>query len=264
VGVSEYHDRKRQLQYAAKDATDMAQYFQANPGPYRQIHALALTNENATRESVVSQTRAFFKRATVNDHVILFLAGHGLLDKKLDYWFGTVDIDFDDPSSRGLSYQAIETLLTDIAPLRRLLLVDTCNAGEIDTDATQVVTVVNETQEGKISARGVRLEHAPQQDSTLRLLQTVFADLREGTGAHVLAASGGMEFALESPEWKNGVFTSAVLRAIRDKMADRNKDGYIQVSELKEFVVADVQRLTRKQQEPTARRENPRMDFVVH
>jgi uncharacterized caspase-like protein len=93
-------------------------------------------------------------------------------------------------------------------------------------------------------------------------MQELFADLRRGTGAVVIASAGGAEFALESEKWKNGVFTHAVLRGLKGE-ADRNKDGRVQVSELRDFVEPVVRRLTAGRQVPTTRRENLALDFAV-
>jgi hypothetical protein len=43
-----------------------------------------------------------------------------------------------------------------------------------------------------------------------------------------------------------------------------NGDGEITVSELKEFVIKEVQRLTNGWQKPTSRRENLEFDFRVY
>lgn len=45
--------------------------------------------------------------------------------------------------------------------------------------------------------------------------------------------------------------------------ADLDRDGTIRVSELREYVVGEVHRLTREAQTPTSRRENLEFDFPV-
>jgi uncharacterized caspase-like protein len=92
----------------------------------------------------------------------------------------------------------------------------------------------------------------------------LFADLRRGTGAVVISASGGAEFAIESREWQNGVFTYAVLDGLKTAKADANGDGRIQVSELRDHVIQAVPGLTYGRQTPTARRENLTVDFPLY
>ena len=81
--------------------------------------------------------------------------------------------------------------------------------------------------------------------------------------AVVIASASGKEFAYESNEWRNGVFTYALLEGLKSKSADRNSDGQITVSELKDYVTQRVQFLTSGKQTPTSRRENLDFDFRV-
>ena len=98
--------------------------------------------------------------------------------------------------------------------------------------------------------------------NSYQLLEEMFADLRRGTGAVVIASAGGAEYAFESQAWKNGVFTYALLHGLKGE-ADRDKDGRVRVSVLRDFVRQEVQRLTHGQQAPTARRDNLEVDFTV-
>jgi uncharacterized caspase-like protein len=142
---------------------------------------------------------------------------------------------------------------------------DTCHSGEFDKEDVQVVRSDAQADDVKVRTfRGLEFEATPKLglDNSFQLLQTMFADLRRGTGAVVISSAGGAEFALESATWKNGVFTHAVLRGLKGE-ADRNKDGRVQVSELRDFVEQEVSRLTRGRQTPTARRENLVVDFPI-
>ena len=52
-------------------------------------------------------------------------------------------------------------------------------------------------------------------DNSFTLEQQLFADLRHGTGTQIIAASVAYEFAQEGGGVSNGVFTAAVLEALR-------------------------------------------------
>ena len=95
-------------------------------------------------------------------------------------------------------------------------------------------------------------------------LQGLFVDLRRGSGSTILSSSAGAEYALESSEQQNGLFTYAVLEALDGKKeADADKDGAIEMSELGEYVKKRVSELTNNKQTPNTRRVNLEGDFTV-
>lgn len=98
----------------------------------------------------------------------------------------------------------------------------------------------------------------------LRFQQDWFADLRRGTGAAVISSSSGNEYSLEGEQWKNGVFTYALLNGLKNHEADANKDRTVTVSELQGYVIDQVRKLTEGGQNPTVRRENLEYDFAVY
>ncbi|MCH2233127.1 MAG: hypothetical protein MK078_02655 [Crocinitomicaceae bacterium] len=69
--------------------------------------------------------------------VLVFVAGHGVLDEKFDYYFASHDIDFQHPAERGIPYEKIEDLLDGIKALKKLLILDTCHSGELDKDEVE-------------------------------------------------------------------------------------------------------------------------------
>jgi uncharacterized caspase-like protein len=219
----------------------------------------------------VLAARTFLAEATVDDVVVVFLAGHGVLLGD-DYYFLPADFDPDDIPRTALAYQEIEGLLEAIPARQKLLLVDSCHAGEADAagpdDLAPGVKVAT-----RFGARSFRLQKKgaprPPPPSQRRLITTsllsdLFADLRRGSGSVVIGASGAAEFALESADWSNGVFTFSLLEALRDRAGDADHDGKVEVSEILGHVTRRVVELTGGRQTPTARRENLELDFAIY
>jgi WD40 repeat protein len=259
IGVSNYANPAYKLSYADKDADDMVKLWNGQAEKWNEVHVRLLANADVTRKNIM-QLKEFLAASQPDDEVIVSLSGHGLLDDKENYFFGTYDINFDTPEKAGLSYSDLESLLNGIGARRKLLLMDTCHAGEIDKDDPG-----NSGAKGG-AAKGVRVVVAPSGNAATRkvFLSEPFADLRRGNGAEVIAATGGLDVALENPAWQNGALTYAVLEGLKTRAADADKDGHITVSELRDYVDRKVLALTNGEQRPVARQENLDSDFVVY
>lgn len=265
IGVSKYNDSRFNLNYASKDASDISQLFRGDTSLYKNIHIRTLTDSQVTSSSL-SSLRTFFEGAGRDDVVMLFVAGHGLLDVKLDYYFGTYDMDFDNPSGKGIIYENIEALFDGLNSLKKILFMDTCFSGEIDKDDMELAQASN-TEFGNVTFRGagagVRMKEAFGMENTTELMKELFTDIRKGTGSTVISSAGGAEFAMEGEQWKNGLFTFCVLNGINKKAADLNKDGKIMLSELQDYVRTNVSKLSDGRQSPTSRVQNISMDFRI-
>ncbi|SHJ98824.1 WD40 repeat [Reichenbachiella agariperforans] len=261
IGVSNYKDSQYDLTYASKDATDIANLFFGHHQQYNQIHIHRFTDALAQREQILA-VKDKLLQTKVEDEVILFMAGHGLLDDKLDYYFATQDIDFNNPAARGLKYEELEGLLDAIPARKKLMLIDACHSGEVDKEDTKLIA--STVSSSNVSTRGFTKKPQPIGiNNTFELMQELFADLRRGTGAMVISSASGVEFAYESPEWNNGVFTYALLEGLKSGKSDADGNGEVQVSEIKDYVFDRVTELTHGKQHPTSRRENLEFDFVV-
>lgn len=267
IGVSDYIDDDYDLIYSSKDANDLVTLLETETDRFDHVKVLKILDKDAIKENILN-VKDYLMRSKVDDKVILFIAGHGLLDDKLDYYFATTDIDFANPSERGLPYEEIEGLLDGIPARKKLLLMDTCHSGEVDKEETELIAA-QDIYEGTLKTRSFRGMKAVEKsrlglENSYELLRELFADLRRGTGAIVISSSSGVEFALESEKWENGVFTYAVLEGLKTKNADKDKSGDIRVSELRDYVIEKVSDLTNGKQTPTSRRENLEFDFIVY
>lgn len=285
IGVSDYKDKAYNLRYAAKDASDVMAAYRAveqRPGVKGKVHLLDLTNQRVTRAEI-RKAKDWLKQSKINDLVVVFAAGHGMTDEKSDYYFGTYDIDPAHPAAQGLPYEDFENLLDGIPALQKVLLLDTCFSGEIEKDQAVFVAQAEAVGSGAVkmrafkAARGVSVvgdgsTAVPDSGATtprlsnemLRFQQDWFADLRRGTGAAVISSSSGNEYSLEGEQWKNGVFTYALLNGLKHYGADVNRDRTVTVGELQSYVIEQVRKLTQGGQNPTVRRENLEYDFVVY
>ncbi len=261
IGISNYKDAEFNLKYAEKDVQDLSKMFQQ-----KNAEVFLLTNENATKENIL-RLKEKLMQTSVNDKVIISLSGHGLLSKALDFYYATYDIDFKQPEINGLLYDDLESILDGIPARNKLLLVDACHSGEIDKEEP-IQRSEGPAQQGVsgIVSRGSALildSNSIGLENSFELMQDLFSDLSNGNGAIVISAAGGKEYALESAQWNNGVFSYCVLNALQNGAADTNQDKKTTVEELKNFVSSQVQILTGGKQKPTSRRENIENNWEV-
>jgi len=101
------------------------------------------------------------------------------------------------------------------------------------------------------------------QNSSFDLAKSLFADMRLNNGTTVISSSGGTEFAIESENWRNGAFTYCLLYGLSSGMADLNRNKEITLSEIQEYLLFQVSKLTNGAQTPTSRVENLNNDFRI-
>lgn len=273
IGVSQYQNKKYNLNFARKDAQDMLAAFTQNvSGLFKEVKTYPLYDQGVSTAKL-DQIKKKLLKTQVDDYVLVFYAGHGLLDANQDYFLGTYAVDFDNPQKGGLPYQRLENLIDGIPARQKLLLVDACHSGEVDKDGYEEVAVTtdkkkvtfrgftkgskNSRKKSKTNKRSIGLKNSYQ------LMKELFTDLRKGTGATILSSAGGGEFALESEEWKNGVFTYSILNGLKNKKADQNKDGKIMLNELQNYLYQQVEKLTNGKQHPTSRIKNLNNNFRI-
>ena len=100
-------------------------------------------------------------------------------------------------------------------------------------------------------------------ENSLELMEDIFSDTRKGSGATVISSAGGAEYAMESDEWRNGLFTYVFLSGLTNNKADLNQDGVIQVSEIRAYVNQRVKELSLGKQIPSSREENISQDYII-
>jgi hypothetical protein len=263
VGVSRYQDTTQNLRFAAADAQAIARKYQSKKELF-DLHIKTLINEEVTRDNLL-KIRPWLEASSVDDQVILFVSGHGLLNDENDFFYATHETDFADPAQGGIRFEEIESLLDEIPARKKLLLIDACHSGEYQPEFDEL----SSSQRAKLASQGIEaqaFENGRSQlglQNSFELMQQLFLDLRRGSGTSILSSSSGLQLSYEDEEWSNGAFTYALLHGITSRKADRNGDGQITASEIMQYMSQTVPRLTEGLQVPTFRRTNLEHDFRV-
>jgi len=236
IGVGDYADAGLKLGLPAKDARDFARTLEGlKGGLYGEVVVKIATDREVTRTGVVEGLEWLEKQVTSRDVGLVFLAGHGVMDEKLTYWFLPSDATAETVRSRAVSQDDLRRSLRALAG-KAMLFLDTCHAGRLS----------------QVAMRGV-----------LDINRVVNDFTATENGIVTFASSQGREQSQERPEWGNGAFTKAIVEGIMEGKADLLKNGTITVSQLDAYVVSRVKELTGGTQHPVMTRPPTVSDFPI-
>lgn len=219
-GVSDHADGRLRLRYGHKDALDVAAFFewQKTTGLFDDV-VIRLRTDRTVNQETLREDLAWLQASAESDDVaVVFLAGHGLSADRQRFYFVTSDVDPERPQRRALSCRDL------IAGLRgvRGKVVAFLDAGreclsDLDMTPPDLDALINELASAE-------------------------------NGVVAFAACTGRQRSLESPEWRNGVFTKALLEGLDGAAADDK--GRVCLSGLAVYVHKRVVELTGGRQSP--------------
>lgn len=235
VGVSEYQDTQLKLEFPAKDASDFAQFMQAQQGRmYSTVEVRLVTDRQATRAKVLEALDWLKSKVGAADTGMVFIAGHGINDARGHYHFLAHDADPRNLARTAISEAEIRARLSSLWG-RALLFVDTCHAGN------------------------VLGTHQAMNSEMRRLANTLSSP---ENGVIVFSASTGRQTAIEYAPWGNGAFTKALLEGLKGG-ADYRKDGVVTHQGLSYFLGREVSKLTGGRQVPVTAVPVGMVDFAL-
>ena len=231
IGVSSYKyaPPHAQLKYAHRDAEEFAGLLKSpEGGGFPSGNVRLLTDVAATVGGIRAALHTWLPRsAGSNDIVYLFFAGHAVEGERGQSYFVAHDSDPQNLHATGISFKEVnETLTSSLKAATVVLFADACHAGGIGwtSDPTTAPVAAQRSLEalGSKDRSFIKLLSA-------RPSERSFEDERWGGG--------------------HGVFTYSVLTALRGA-AERERDGFIRVSELIDYVSRYVPEQTDKKQNP--------------
>ncbi len=263
LAVANYEQSEYNLRYTINDGRGFVKLFSEHADNFDHVVVDSLYNSNCTKQNFLALKEKLMK-SKVDDYVYVHIAGHGLLDDDLNWYFATQNIDFFDPSVNGLKYEDIEGLLDGIPARNKMLLMDACHSGEVDKqDGVEIADKADGDDTRGAVTVSKRKKTKNSLGNSFELMRLLFSDLKKGTGTVVISAASGGGYALENESIENGIFTYCLMDAFKKNKADKNKDKSISVSELRNFIFDGVSKMSEGKQQPTSRRENLQNDFNV-
>lgn len=233
IGISRYKNNLRgirNLEYADVDARSMYEFLQQPAaGAFAAEDMLLLSNEEATIARIREALTNFIAKASSNDLLLIFFAGHGAPDPSAPQNLYVIanDTSVADMPGTALAMPELRRYIEqNIRSKRVILLLDTCHSAGLSTEITRDL--------------GNNL-------ANLYLEKLLYKD----EGRAIITSSDVNEPSHESQRWGkgHGVFTYYVLEGLRGT-ADTNQDNLVSVGELFRYVRQKVRLDTQFQQNP--------------
>jgi uncharacterized caspase-like protein len=196
---------------------------------------------------------------TSRDVGIVFLAGHGVTDARLAYWYLPADASPDRLRATAVSQDDIRAALQALAG-KALLFLDTCHAGRAGSGISGGPFDANAAPTGvKVASADPALVARGTVD-----VNSVASELAAAeNGIVVFASSTGRELSFERQEWGHGAFTLALVEGIAQGKADLLHAGTVTLAELDAYLADRVKTLTDGHQHPVMTRPGTVPDFPI-
>jgi hypothetical protein len=226
IGINQYEQEKgfNPLKYAVADAEEVAKLLDDKKIAEFEEVVLLNEKENQTSSQVQSKLADIINKTEKDDLVVIYFAGHGKLDKRDRLCLVTLDTEIDKLRATSVPLDNINRMIEEIQCRGVVCILDSCYS----------VTQEEATRggAGDIFAESFRSYLGPEQTPE----------------AIILSAAEGL--ARERKELGHGIFTKFLIEGLK-KEADENKDGYVSIEELFNYVNRKVRAETQETQQPT-------------
>jgi WD40 repeat protein len=222
IGVNEYKDPTLNLHFPVKDATDFGKSLEisaklllgAENVIMYYVHSNVTTGNGYTtpeKEGIRKTLEEIGKIANPEDVVLIFFAGHGIMQGEENKEFAFLTADASRSDLIGISTKELQNWLSFEGPNKILanktiLIFDACNSGQ----ATQDLIAM-----------------ARNDDDTQKIRQV--EDLKDKSGMFILAGSAPNQSAYELPQYEQGLLTYSLLYVLKNNPDILDDGKYLNV-----------------------------------
>ena len=252
VGISKYKGEKLNLAYASKDAEGFASTLKRsaekllNSGSSQRVYSYLFSttasnrdqksllagppSDNASwpaKENIKKAFQEIAEKASANDILVLFFAGHGILNNATkEFYFLTSEASTFDltgvEKEVAISTAELNEWMRNIKAQKQVLILDACSSGQ----------AVNNLQE-LIAKREIPADQ-----------QRALERLKDRTGTYILSASASGQSAYETSLYGQGLLTYSLLSGIKFGNALRD-DKFLDVTTWFNYAADEVKILAK-------------------
>ena len=215
IGIGKY-ENVQNLDYAVKDAVSI-QHILVNSFDFPAENTILLTDEEATKTSILQEFSNITKKAGANDRVLIFFAGHGQTQDlpsggEMGYLI-PVDGDIANLYMSSIGMNEFRDISNMTNAKHMLYLFDACYGGN---------------------------SFVRRKGSGSTYTSKYIEKITKNKSRQIITAGGRGEQVIERSEWGHSAFTMNLIRGLKNGKADLNDDGYITADELGVFLKKGV------------------------
>lgn len=244
----------------------------ASPFSFNNVFTSTLINQQADSKMIAKQLNVFLNKTTVHDQIIVFFAGHGILDSEKNYYFAPHNMDFENPQINGIAFESIISNLKKAPARNKLLILDTCHSGNTLDVENQTKAKVSHLNVGARGSEAIKLKEPKYKVSDIA--KYLLKDFFFTSGVTIISAASGGDLALEHPGWGNGALTKSYMEIIKKKLYPtmgwtellKNEDLKKPVKMDQTFIdelLYEVQKVTNGKQVPDLRENTKEANIYV-
>jgi hypothetical protein len=218
---------------------------------YPRAQVTLLSNEQATRQSILTALDKLASQASADSTLLLFYSGHGHYDAAGVYYLTTHDLQTDAGGKvvpgTSLSQKDLLDKVRAIKAKRMLVIFNACHSGEIEVLGNQPAP---------------NLPHANIPDDTATAL------LGTGEGRIILTACRGQQYSFIGQNSQLTIFAEALVNGLQGKGILSNH-GYISIFDLYNYVydavadaVADDNRVSPQTRQQYGGTQEPQLTII--
>lgn len=197
---------------------DIALLNSSKPISFDKVFTVNFVNENADSKTIKNSLSNFFQKTKSNDQVMIFMAGHGMLDAKNNYYFAPHDMDFEKPETNGISFELIVNSLKNTPAKNKLLLLDSCHSGNtLDMNNTNAKSEIQNATKNQRGSGSISVNQKPT-FKVSEVISSLFENFLSTSGVTILSASSGSDVAYEYQNSGNGAYTASYIQLLKEKL----------------------------------------------